>query len=389
MSDQDPSYDPKEAEAEIQRLTAALRESEEERALLELAIGDSHFSRVETEEILEHADLVRSIFDTSLIQLSIMKAIRDEEGDVVDFKIVAVNRERERATGKTDLAGKSYLQEFPDKPAKLLKVMVEVLETGKPGQLEYSYVHHGELRWFSSMFVKFDDGLVATRLDITESKKSREEILQLKLRQQKEVLNAIVQTQELERERIGESLHNGLAQLIYAMQTRLQLLHPRPEEQQMVSDLIAIAKDAITEAKNLSFELVPALLKDFGIEKALRSLFQRVVPGAIKLAMHFEGLNNRLPESIEYPAYRIVQELVNNIIKHSKATAARIDVKLASTCFCITVSDNGVGFEYGSPDHPKGLGLISIRNRVALLDGSFDVKARSGGGACIEIKLPV
>ncbi|WP_207420701.1 PAS domain-containing sensor histidine kinase [Desertivirga brevis] len=121
-------------------------------------------------------ELLQSVFDTSLIGMSVFKAVRNESNDIIDFKILIVNRLIEKNTGRKDLVGKLYLQEFPGiKQAGIFDKMCEVMSTGVPSQMEYKYDVEGFNNWFLTMFVKQNDNLVATTLEITDKKRDEEE----------------------------------------------------------------------------------------------------------------------------------------------------------------------------------------------------------------------
>jgi PAS domain-containing protein len=103
--------------------------------------------------------------------MSVLKAVRDAFGDITDFRILLANQELERETGRSDLVGKCYVAEYPGiMVSGLFDVMLRVMETGEPECIEYFYPYENFNKWFSSMFVKLDDGLVSTNLDITERK---------------------------------------------------------------------------------------------------------------------------------------------------------------------------------------------------------------------------
>lgn len=123
------------------------------------------------QELREKQALLQSLFDTSLISMSLLQAVRDEAGVIQDFRIAIANKELERETGRTNLVGKLYTQECPvTKQVGIYDVMLRVMETGQPAGLEYYYKYEGADKWFACQFVKADDGLVATNLDITERK---------------------------------------------------------------------------------------------------------------------------------------------------------------------------------------------------------------------------
>ena len=129
------------------------------------------------QQLRDNQELLQSIFDTSLISMSVLKAVRDESGAIQDFRIVLVNKELERETGRTDLVGKLYTQEYPGiKLVALYALMLNVMQTGQPAGMEYYYGYEGFDKWYDCRFVKMDDGLVATNLDITERKLAEEKI---------------------------------------------------------------------------------------------------------------------------------------------------------------------------------------------------------------------
>ncbi|HEY4650464.1 MAG TPA: PAS domain S-box protein [Pontibacter sp.] len=243
----------KQAEQQLQDLNVTLEQQVAER----------------TRELIESKDLLQSVFDTTLIGISILKAVRDEQGNILDFRIELINKQLERETGRKDLVGKLYATEYPGiKAAGLLDIMLQVMQTGQPQGLEYFYPYDGFHKWFSCMFVRLQDGLIATNLDITEQKNAERENLEIKLKQQKELLIAILAAQEEERSRISESLHNGVAQLLYATKLSIDEIAERLPKTDVLR-AVKLLSDAISETRRVSHELVPVTLKDFGLRQAM------------------------------------------------------------------------------------------------------------------------
>jgi signal transduction histidine kinase len=135
-------------------------------------------------------ELLQSVYDTSLIGMSVLRAVRDATGAIQDFTIVSVNRELERETGRTDLVGKNFVQEYPGIiTSGLFDLMLRAMATSEPQRTEYFYPYDGFQEWYSCVFVKLDDGLVSTYLNITERKQAEEEQQkQLTLLQQSEAV---------------------------------------------------------------------------------------------------------------------------------------------------------------------------------------------------------
>lgn len=126
----------------------------------------------------ESKDFLQSVFDTSPVQMSVMKAVRDAQDNITDFRILLANHELEFETGRTDLVGKCYGEEYPGvRISGLFDLMLKVMETGKPERIEYFYPYENINKWFSSMFVKLEDGLVSTNLDITQRKLTEQRAL--------------------------------------------------------------------------------------------------------------------------------------------------------------------------------------------------------------------
>lgn len=593
----------------------------------------------------QHQELLQSVFDTSLVAMSSLQAVRDEHGIIQDFTILLVNKELEKQTQRTDLIGKFYAQEYPGiKQNGLFGLMTKVMEDGKPQQMEYHYTRDGFDHWFNSMFVKVDDGLVATNQDITERKlieqeknkglillqetehlahlgsweynlqtgsftwsdgmyrlfntakhinttpeiylqyatpkskpaaqrivdgikegkssfeetlevdlngdikmlkikssvvydddkvikvlgidmdvtamnfaenkmhedaamikgiadaapdmlyiidvkdlrmiyannnvlkllhKSMEEIKalgpqlfdeivfykdrnrfnqninsmvaagdnevkellyrvvdgnnnihwiktrrtvykrdengvpvqiigisqnitsqvilkkrnfklkverkELEERQKKEIFRVTISTQEEERKRIAESLHNGIGQLLYAVKINLTHLKSTSND-----NTFTVAKktteqllgEAIKESRRISHELTPTILEDFGLAEAVRDLCKQF-NGDIRLKCHLKGLNRNLDKYIEVSVYRIIQELIINMLKHARATEASVNVDQNEKNICIVVQDNGIGLN-AEKVKDRGIGLKTIFNKVRLLNGQINIENSSG-----------
>ena len=229
-------------------------------------------------------------------------------------------------------------------------------------------------------------GVLMLFRDVTERDRLAEEATQVRLRQQQEVLAAILDTQETERKRIAEALHNGLGQLLYA--TKLSLdgpdgLPPKPRA------TLLLLEDAIKATRTISFELTPGILEDFGLRTALEALVKRIAPARLPLPLHLTGLEQRLAAPVEIGVYRTVQELLNNVMKHARATEGEVHVAHEQGRLIVSVEDNGCGFDPAAlADEPlAGIGLVGARNRVALLGGELAIQAQPGRGTIVSFEL--
>ncbi|RZK44568.1 MAG: PAS domain-containing sensor histidine kinase [Hymenobacter sp.] len=352
------------------------------------------FPQQDRQELKQSQDLLQAVFDTSLVGMALHQAVRDEKGIILDFRIMLVNRQLERVTGRTDLVGTLYSEEFPGiKLTGLYALMLKVMESGQPGQMEYSYAHDGFDNWFSSMFVKVEDGLVATNIDITDRKRAEQEKLDLLASQNQQTFWATMDAQETERKRIAENLHNGLGQLLYGIKLSLEQMSldaspinlEKLKKIKQTTDLLLI--EAIAETRRLSHELTPMILEDFGLKEALSDVCEQLGRShSLKIDCHFNGFFQRLARPIATAIYRTVQELVMNVVRHAGASKATVEVEVTGKVVIISVTDNGKGF--GEDYKSNGIGLKTIRNKVRLLGGKFTLTSGKDKGSTISIRIP-
>lgn len=354
-------------------------------------------------------ELLQATIDSLPDEIHVMEAVRNEQGRIIDFRWLLMNRAAIEKFG--DLTGDLLRAHHPAVlDESIFEGFKQVAETGIP--LQYEKHHHDEDVdvWVHQSVAKLNDGIVNTTRVVTENKKTvlasekrlmdlnenlgqqvkkrTKELTRLKGDQEKEILNAIIFTQEQERARISEGLHDGVAQLLYAAQSRLQLVKPGNTEKEL-KEALHILTEAIQETRKVSFELMPPVLRDYGLEVCLKTLADRIAGGKLLLLWDI-NIPGRLPEKLEITIYRIVQEILNNILKHAGATVTRLSLRLAGKYLYLKVTDNGCGFALKrSKSAYTGTGLQSIRNRVKLLNGKISISSTPGHGTNIESQLPL
>lgn len=227
-------------------------------------------------------------------------------------------------------------------------------------------------------------------MDVSEVIRLEQENLRLRLEQQNQLLFAILDAQEEERHRIAESLHNGVGQLLYATKLNLhRVAHLLPAPEGALSAMVAktehLLGTAIAETRRVSHELIPILLKEYGLDKALKDFCSHFASSGIAFSCH--GLTERLSPYLETAIYRIAQELINNIIKHAQATRARLEVTRDAHGLCIEAQDDGIGLVTRTPF--TGIGLKIIEDRVTLLNGTLQLESAPGQGTLITICIPL
>ncbi|HSI89932.1 MAG TPA: PAS domain S-box protein [Adhaeribacter sp.] len=312
----------------------------------------------------------------------------------VEMRFTAWNKVMEENTGlaKESILGKKMFTLFPAfENSGAGRVIKRVLKGKRITLLDQDFTLEGSNFEAHLTPLKDENGQVVGGMcilqNVTDRKKQEEESTRVKLDQQKAVLNAILGTQEEERKRIAEALHNGVGQLLYA--TKLNLQRHGLDSDGAVKMQKELLDEAIREIRTISFELLPGILRDFGLETAIQELLKRISPSGLVIDLHTSGLK-RQPEIIEIAAYRIIQELLNNIIKHSKATKANVELICQDQMLEIMAKDNGIGFDPESNFiRTRGIGLTGILNRVKLLDGKMELETEPGKGTTVSIVLNV
>jgi PAS domain S-box-containing protein len=230
-------------------------------------------------------------------------------------------------------------------------------------------------------------------MDVTESEQSQEKVRQMEAEQQMEIFKVTVNTQEEERRRISESLHNGLGQLLFSIKISIDELSSELAKEnekayansKMYSE--SLLSSAIKECRRISHELMPLLLEDFGLETAVKDICTQVKE-AVKFNCKVNLKGKKLSKFFELAVYRTVQELVLNTVKHADATTGEISIDLDGNGITIEVTDNGKGFkQIKQPE--AGIGLASIRNKATALGGSVDINSVPGKGTKIKVYLEI
>lgn len=230
-------------------------------------------------------------------------------------------------------------------------------------------------------------------MDVTASRVAKEKLRLMEAELQLEISRVTLRTQEEERRRISESLHNGLGQLLYGTRLAMNYLtleyargFPEKfnESREYTTELLT---NSIIETRRISHELMPASLSEFGLNTAISEICEQLTKD-IKFDCSVHVGSVKLDDYVELAVFRTVQELMVNVVKHSKATHAAVIVQVEQNEVVICVSDNGKGMPK-LPEENPGIGLLSIRNKVDLLQGSINIASGSPLGTKIEVRFPI
>lgn len=231
-----------------------------------------------------------------------------------------------------------------------------------------------------SVFPK-GDGLSVYLKNITERKKH-----------QHELFRTIQETQEKERGRLGRDLHDGMTQTLSAIKMNLAYFKEKMEQgtpkMEILDRALEFTNNTINESRTISHGLLSVTLENYGLEKAIEEVIDNINDSK-KLRIAFENYfppYTGLPAELEVNIYRIVQESVNNMLKHSQATNGRILLIADSDSVQLIIMDNGVGVKGLQSDKlHEGAGLSNIRVRVEAFDGQYTLLNRTKGGLQIHI----
>ena len=207
----------------------------------------------------------------------------------------------------------------------------------------------------------------------------------------------ILTAQEEERQSIARELHDEVGQVLTAIKVELAVAQRAVEATGAPADVLLGARSltdgALHTVRNLSHLLRPAVLEDLGLPAAIESYlreFSRRHAIAVDL-LRDDDLNERWQSDTETAAYRAVQEALTNVARHARATRCRVYIQRLAHTFLITVEDDGVGFDPLTAEaagRREGLGLLGIRERVALLAGTVRVESTPGNGTRLTVELP-
>ncbi|WP_437918797.1 tetratricopeptide repeat-containing sensor histidine kinase [Sphingobacterium sp. LRF_L2] len=222
---------------------------------------------------------------------------------------------------------------------------------------------------------------------------------ELKSHQQETKLNlynAMLQGEERERIRVARDLHDGLGGMLANVKMKLSAvtdaLKGNRVDASTISNLQSIIQQhdrSVNELRRISRNLMPDTLLYRGLRDALQDLCKGLTQPAVMIDFHSAALKENYPHPLMIAVYRIVQELLTNALKHSEAAQIWVQCAEEGDVLYLSVEDNGKGFVAGiQGDENSGMGLENIRNRVALLNGFFEIDSNPGKGSSFHIQIP-
>jgi signal transduction histidine kinase len=275
----------------------------------------------------------------------------------------------------------------PDLAEIMMKALVEALDTREPVVVEYELPMGGETRHYEARLVPTDnDQVLCIVRDVSEARRARE--------LNRTLAGRLIVSQEEERQRIARELHDDLSHKIALLNIEVdRLAHqlPRSDHQTRLRQISAQVSDIANDLHNLSYELHPARLRTLGLLESLRVMCNEFSHQR-HIHVVFTSTEATVPHevgpAISLCLYRIAQEALHNIARHSGAHQAYVHISYEDHDICLQIADSGVGFEPHANRH-AGLGLVSMRERVGVLNGTLVIQSAPGRGTRVVARIPL
>jgi len=214
------------------------------------------------------------------------------------------------------------------------------------------------------------------------------------MRQQEIAVKAVMEAEENERERIAKDLHDGVGQMMSAAKMNLsafesEIQFSNVEHKKSFEKIISLVDESCKEVRTVSHIMMPNALLKSSLGAAIREFVDKLNNKTLKVHVYTEGLDDRLDSNVETVLYRVIQECVNNTIKHAGATTLDISLIKDKDGISGTIEDNGKGFDTTDKEKFEGIGLKNITTRIEYLKGTVDFDSAPGRGTVVALHVPL
>ena len=216
------------------------------------------------------------------------------------------------------------------------------------------------------------------------------------LNQDKILVPSIIKAQEDERLRISREIHDGPAQMMANIVYHAEICErwidkDKDKAKKELQELRNLVRGCLSETRDIIFDLRPMALDDLGLEAATTRFIETIkVRYGIDITLRFFGMAKRLPNHIEVSVFRVIQESINNIVKHAKTKEARVSLEFNEEFLIVHIEDKGIGFELAEKSKSvSSYGLIGMKERVKLLHGKLKITSEIDKGTKLEMSIPL
>jgi signal transduction histidine kinase len=227
------------------------------------------------------------------------------------------------------------------------------------------------------------------RIRLKQKARFQQEIM----KQQELASKAVMAAEEKERQRIARDLHDGVGQMMSVAKMNLSafesnLKFVNADQQESFEKIISLVDESCREVRSVSHNMMPNALLKNNLAIAIKDFVDKIEKRSLKVRVYTEGLDDRMDSNLEIILYRVIQECVNNVIKHAEASRLDISVLKDKEGISATIEDNGKGFDIGDKDRFEGIGLKNIITRIEYLKGIVDFDSSPGRGTLVALNVP-
>jgi signal transduction histidine kinase len=323
----------------------------------------------------------RALFENIAQPFALCEVLFDNNNTPIDYIFLEVNDRWAELLSmpKEKIIGSRAYKLLPELEPYWLSVFSEVAATGNPKKIE----RFDKLtrRWLEILLFSPQKGQIAVLAeDITEAKKI--EKLKRKIENQR--------VERLQNKKLAEELHDTVSQTLFASNILSESIERSWQKSPKKSlDNIKKIKDlnesALKEMRRIIYDLMPQKIKGTNLDELIKNFLKNLKRNDIKARIETKG-KGKYSSIITYQAYRIAQEAINNIIKHSKADRMNIDISQDPKKLQVLISDNGIGFNTGDRSSKKNFGLNIMRDRAKTINASLTIKSVSGKGTTVLLE---
>ena len=211
------------------------------------------------------------------------------------------------------------------------------------------------------------------------------EMQEVKTRHQEEMLSSTLKSQEAERNKLGTELHDSVGAMLSSIKLNLQVTK-RKEGVESLDPVLGHLDETISQVRSISHQMMPIILKKYGLKHAIEDLFEKVSSDELSTSItNWE--DPQLSDEDSLMLYRIVQELLNNSIKHAEASQIELSVQQENGKTEIQYADNGKGYPQDVLKNSEGMGLLNIKNRAQVIRASVKFSNPESGGAKVNLVI--
>ena len=225
-------------------------------------------------------------------------------------------------------------------------------------------------------------------------KSERIKMQEVILKQEQMAAKAVIETEDRERKRMATHLHDGIGQSLAVLNMNMSVLNDYRDDDQKFYTILSrtqnLLDDAITDVRSLSHTIMPNMLIKHKLSDALRELIEKSNTPKLNISLEMEGLEDTIESNIQVVIYRIIQECIQNTIKHAQAEKVSIQLKQSQSEIFVTIKDDGIGFDpLKNNAKNESVGLENIKSRIDYLKGVIEVNSKPGAGTEIKVYLPL